>query len=83
MFIFIFGNVTGEMLTPENYNFIYFIFYFFAAERWRVKISGYKLRYNRAAEGKQTKNSNSVHTLTVAISCSLRKEQAYVYSYRK
>lgn len=70
----------GEMLTPTTTLFIYL---FFAAERWRVKISGYKLRYNRAAEGKQTKNSNSVHTCRGAISCSLRKEQAYVYSYWK
>lgn len=50
----------GEMLTPTT---TYFIYLFFAAERWRVKISGYKLRYNRAAEGKQTKKTVTVCTL--------------------
>lgn len=35
-----------EMLTPEIYNFfcIIHIIFLFAAESWRVKIRGYKLR---------------------------------------
>jgi len=54
------------MLTPtEDYNWGG-IFFFFIAKSWRLRIRGYKLRYNRAAGGKHTKNRSSLHTCTYA-----------------
>lgn len=43
-----------EDYNTEHFNFLFVYFYFFTARSWRIKISGYKLRYNRAAGGKNT-----------------------------
>ena len=44
-----------EDYNTEHFNFLFVYFFLFTAKSWRIKISGYKLRYNRAAGGKKHK----------------------------